>query len=205
MTKPGPKPQAELLQQEIYLAQKIGIYQASKWKLVDPDDCVQHLGLILTQKWHSGVLQRYREAEGGMFALAELLRKEAHLFCTKEQVAAQSAPLLEDQTKYTYQEIKNTLPHIFNLNEYQQTTYMDDSEVKSGSIHNTQNQYEEVINIINEVSQVYQKLPKEEKNLIDLVYKEDLPETEVANLLNTTPNAIYKKISRIIKKIQNQI
>lgn len=197
-----PRVPANILPQELALAKKIGTQYASKWSSVAVEDCIGHLNLILVVKYRSGVLTRYRATSGGIHALQELLRREAHGFCVaKEKEAHGGALPYEDNSKYSFSTIKAILPYAFNTLSLPETTYSEEEAPK----YIARKGYSDAITLVAEVQKAFILLSKTDQEIITLKYEADLSKKEMAKLLEITETAVSTRLNRAIGRLHKEI
>ena len=195
---------ANILPNELALAKKIGTSHASKWSSVAVEDCVGHLNLFLVKKYRSGVLTRYRATSGGIYALAELLRREAYSFCIKQEKQAHGGSLpFEDDSKYSYSTIKAILPYIFNGTTIPQTTYNEEDPQSPSYL--SSRVYSDALTLVAEAQKAFLLLGKTDQEIITLKYEADLTSKEIATILGITDVAAMTRLNRAIGRLHKEI
>lgn len=194
---------AVILASELDLAKKIATYAASKWSSVSGEDCVGHLNLFLVKKYRSGVLTRYRASDGGVYALRELLRREAYTFCVKQEKQAHAGALpFEDNFRYSYSTIKAIIPYIFNDQTVPQTVYHEEESLPMMSQSHT---YSDALALIAEASEAFNFLGKADQEVLTLKYEADLTKKEMAKILEISETAVSTRLNRAIGRLHKQI
>jgi len=174
---------------ELDLAKKIAKQSASKWKGVLAEDAVSHLYVWLAE--HHAVLVRYRNEENGVAKLALALKREANRYCVKEKTILNGG-VLDYNFQYTKEQVKRTLPYIWDMGSVSQTTVYENENVRKQ--HFKETVFDDALAMIADISSVYYGLNKKDQEILALSYRDDLSYKNIGIALEITENNVKQKI-----------
>jgi RNA polymerase sigma factor (sigma-70 family) len=174
-----------LTQDEIEIADKVGRYYSSRWKLVERDDLTSHLYLWMAER-DANQLQRWREEGSTSGKLYKSLKRVANEYCKAETSKTVNRDIYENNS-YTIEIIKNTLPFVF---------YSPDVEDPINS---------KALLIIEDVSSAFYGLSPDDREVITLRYREEMSHEEMAKMFGVTVDAASQRLHRALTRLLNAL
>lgn len=190
------KPQVDLLPSEIQLAQTIAKKATSLWKSIENEDATSHLYLWLTKN-HRNVL-RYREEEFGLAKLTLSLKRECNDYCVKE-TKIKNGGHLEDHFAYSKEQIRRSLPYIWELDSWSQTTVYEKEGKASTGINNQI--FDNALAMLSDISSAYSLLDNLDKEILALKYNSGYTAKEIAQKLNVGEKIAQKRINTAVGRL----
>jgi RNA polymerase sigma factor (sigma-70 family) len=172
---------------EYKTTEKVAKFFGNTWKNVDYEDILGELYLWLTENYK--YVERWRE-ETGDGKLFVSLRRHAAKFCAKTAGEKYADPGLTNNLKYTFSQVENTLPHIFEENIYEQLMTMESQKL---------------FDIIFDVYQTFHGMKNDDKRILALRYHYGKTSKEIGEMLNLKDNTVDKRIERALKKLHSSI
>lgn len=172
---------------EYKTTQNVAKYFSNTWKNVDYDDILGELYLWLTDNYK--YVERWRE-ETGDGKLFVSLRRHAAKYCAKTAGEKYADPQLNNNLKYSIEQVEKTLPYILEENIYEQLINMEKQKL---------------FDIIFDVHQAFHGMKNDDKRILALRYFYGKTSKEIGEMLNLKDNTVDKRVERALKKLHGSI
>ena len=179
-------PYDPLTLEEVRLAKVISKKATRSWKTVEFEDCNSHLLLYMLEPINLKDVVAYRDTEGTGLIYTKL-RNEANRFC-KAETKANVHGELDTYNFYTEAKLAKILTELAKIDFADFELNTDSSSI--------------AYTVAADVISVYNGLPKADKEILDLRFKEDLTGQKLADVLNTTENNASQRVHRALTKLR---
>lgn len=181
------------------------ILERSAWQVaraytdwVSLSDAQAHLWLFVVA--NESRLAEYMSRENGERILTVILQQEARTWAIKER-ATVSGYSPEDLTWYSLAQIRDLLPDVYDYEGWQ-SSGGSATERSSKPVANATG--DRLASII-DVSLAVKKLPPEHQSILWFHYHDGKDYEWLADYMDSTPEAIRKRIERMLKAIQGHL
>lgn len=174
-----------ITQEEIEVADKVGRYYSSRWKMIERDDLTSHLYLWMAER-DATTMQRWRDEGSTQGKLYKSLKRVANDYCKTETAKVVGRDIYANNS-YTLEIIKNTLPFVFSTPDVE-------DPINSKALL-----------IIEDVRSALFGLPTADREVIVMKYEHEMSHEEMAKFFDISTDAASQRLHRALERLLNSL
>lgn len=187
-----------LLPEELQKAEMVAYRIGSKWSAVEVDDLTSHLYLWLVE--NRDTVAQWRQEEDGGGKLYVSLRREAAIYCAREQAARIGRPITENRY-YSVEMLDRALPYIFEASP--QTNVIVNPI--TGKPDYIPGEFNKAVSILAEIKGAFYGLNHDLRTLIEYRYRDGLTYEEIGELREITKMGAQKQVERAVSRLSDAL